>query len=651
MSLKWSKMSDSEKQNLSEIVISLVLMLGGHFLPLTSWIRIIYYLIIYVIIGRKIVVKAIKNIFNGEVFDENFLMVVATVGAFAVKQYPEAVAVMLFYQIGELFQRLALESSRRSIAGLVDMRPDYANLEINGNVQRIKPDKVKVGDTIVVRPGEKVPLDGTVAAGATYLNTAALTGETKPVYVKEGDEVLSGTIVKDGVIRIEVAKEFGESTVSQVLDLVEHASENKTVTENFITRFAKIYTPAVVGFAVLLAIIPPLVGAGAFKVWLYRALIFLVISCPCALVISIPLGFFGGIGAASKAGALIKGSNFLEALTQVKTIVYDKTGTLTRGEFAVVANYPAEGRTTADVLKLAALAESASPHPIAKSIVAEAGKDLDMSRLSDSEELVGMGVSAVYKDKLLYAGKKELLAEHGIQVNNIKAPDGTVVFVGYDGQYIGALIVADVLKPDAADTIVKLRQMGITRQVMLTGDNARVGNAVAQKLDLDDVRASCLPQDKLTELEKLKNLEHRTGGKVTFVGDGLNDTPVLAAADVGISMGALGSDAAIAASDIVLMHDDPSTIVSTLKIARRTKRIVWENIVMALGFKLIFLILATIGMATMWEAVFADVGVTILAILNALRLLHEKHASEPSKPKRNDAAEAGDLNLELKNNQ
>lgn len=651
MSLKWSKMSDSEKQNLSEIVISLALMLGGHFLPLTNWIKIIYYLIIYVIIGRKIVVKAVKNIFNGEVFDENFLMVVATVGAFAVKQYPEAVAVMLFYQIGELFQRLALESSRRSIAGLVDMRPDYANLEINGNVQRIKPDKVKIGDTIVVRPGEKIPLDGTVIAGATYLNTAALTGETKPVYVKEGDEVLSGTIVKDGVIRVEVAKEFGESTVSQVLDLVEHASENKTVTENFITRFAKIYTPAVVGFAVLLAIIPPLVGAGAFKVWLYRALIFLVISCPCALVISIPLGFFGGIGAASKAGALIKGSNFLEALTQVKTIVYDKTGTLTRGEFAVVANYPAEGRTTADVLKLAALAESASPHPIAKSIVAEAGKDLDKSRLSDSEELVGMGVSAVYKNKLLYAGKKELLAEHGIQVSNIKAPDGTVVFVGYDGQYIGALIVADVLKPDAADTIVKLRQMGITRQVMLTGDNARVGNAVAQKLDLDDVRASCLPQDKLTELEKLKNLEHRTGGKVAFVGDGLNDTPVLAAADVGISMGALGSDAAIAASDIVLMHDDPSTIVSTLKIARRTKRIVWENIVMALGFKLVFLILATIGMATMWEAVFADVGVTILAILNSLRLLHEKHASEPTNPRRGDAAEAGDLNLELKNNQ
>ncbi|WP_027826902.1 heavy metal translocating P-type ATPase [Ligilactobacillus saerimneri] len=621
------RLTHEEKITLSMIGFSAALLCLGHWLTWPNPALLVYYGVAYLLVGGEVVVKACRNIIKGQVFDENFLMVVATVGAFMLQQYPEAVAVMLFYQLGEFFQDRAVANSRQSITALMDLRPDYANLELNGQVHRVRPEQVQVGDVIVVHPGEKVPVDGCIVAGQTYLNTAALTGESQPQYVTVGDDVLSGTIVQDGVVRVSVTKEFGASTASQILELVEHASEKKTVTENFIQRFAKVYTPIVVVLAALLTVVPPLVTGGAWAVWIQRALIFLVISCPCALVISIPLGFFGGLGAASKAGALIKGSNFLEALAGVKTVVYDKTGTLTQGEFAVVATVPHAGVAEADLIRMAALAETASPHPIAQSIVAYARLGhAAMDQVQDRKELVGQGVRACYQGQELLVGKRELLLQAGIILPQGEADlyqAGTRVYVAYDGQYQGLLVVADVVKPDSAATVAELRSLGITKQVMLTGDVPQVGQALANELRLDEVHCSCLPQDKVAYVDRYKQ-ELAGHAQVAFVGDGLNDTPVLTSADVGIAMGGLGSDAAIGAADVVLMHDDPSSLVKVVNIARKTKRIVWENIIFALGCKLLFLVLGALGLTSMWAAVFADVGVTVIAVVNSLRLLHTK---------------------------
>lgn len=615
----WDDCDEDGRKMLKKMGLTLVLLILANFL--TGVAAVMLYGMAYLIIGFDVLKEAVEGLKGGKVFNENTLMAIATIGAFAIKQYPEAVFVMFFYKIGELFEDSAVKNSRSSITALLDIRPDHAWLKLGNAVKETSPEKIKVGDVIVVKPGEKVPLDGIVTDGSAYLDTAALTGETKPSFVKEGDKVLSGTICKNSTLEVRVEKEYGESTVAKILEMVENASEKKAPAENFITQFSKIYTPLVVFGAILLATIPPLFFGGAFTDWLYRALVFLVISCPCALVISIPLSFFGGIGAASRAGVLVKGSNYLEALTHVKTFVFDKTGTLTKGKFAVTKVLPNEGVSETELVFLAACCEQFSPHPIARSIVDYYDGELKKGDVSDSQELVGLGVSANHDGKTIYCGNAKLMKKVLPETKLPESEIGTQVYVAYDGKYVGSLEVADVIKEDSKEAVSDLRAAGVQKIVMLTGDARKVGEGVARELGLDDVKTELLPQDKLEEVEKLKT-ELDGQDKLAFVGDGLNDTPVLAQSDVGIAMGALGSDAAVEAADVVLMSDEPSAIVRVMKIARRTKRIVWENISFALGVKAVCLLLGALGIAGMWQAVFADVGVTVIAVLNSLRVLY-----------------------------
>lgn len=615
----WDDCDEDGRKMLKKMGLTLVLLILANFL--TGVAAVMLYGMAYLIIGFDVLKEAVEGLKGGKVFNENTLMAIATIGAFAIKQYPEAVFVMFFYKIGELFEDIAVKNSRSSITALLDIRPDHAWLKLGNAVKETSPEKIKVGDVIVVKPGEKVPLDGIVTDGSAYLDTAALTGETKPSFVKEGDKVLSGTICKNSTLEVRVEKEYGESTVAKILEMVENASEKKAPAENFITQFSKIYTPLVVFGALLLATIPPLFFGGAFTDWLYRALVFLVISCPCALVISIPLSFFGGIGAASRAGVLVKGSNYLEALTHVKTFVFDKTGTLTKGKFAVTKVLPNEGVSETELVFLAACCEQFSPHPIARSIVDYYDGELKKGDVSDSQELVGLGVSANHDGKTIYCGNAKLMKKVLPETKLPESEIGTQVYVAYDGKYVGSLEVADVIKEDSKEAVSDLRASGVQKIVMLTGDARKVGERVARELGLDDVKTELLPQDKLEEVEKLKT-ELDGQDKLAFVGDGLNDTPVLAQSDVGIAMGALGSDAAVEAADVVLMSDEPSAIVRVMKIARRTKRIVWENISFALGVKAVCLLLGALGIAGMWQAVFADVGVTVIAVLNSLRVLY-----------------------------
>ena len=615
----WDDCDEDGRKMLKKMGLTLVLLILANFL--TGVAAVMLYGMAYLIIGFDVLKEAVEGLKGGKVFNENTLMAIATIGAFAIKQYPEAVFVMFFYKIGELFEDIAVKNSRSSITALLDIRPDHAWLKLGNAVKETSPEKIKVGDVIVVKPGEKVPLDGIVTDGSAYLDTAALTGETKPSFVKEGDKVLSGTICKNSTLEVRVEKEYGESTVAKILEMVENASEKKAPAENFITQFSKIYTPLVVFGAILLATIPPLFFGGAFTDWLYRALVFLVISCPCALVISIPLSFFGGIGAASRAGVLVKGSNYLEALTHVKTFVFDKTGTLTKGKFAVTKVLPNEGVSETELVFLAACCEQFSPHPIARSIVDYYDGELKKGDVSDSQELVGLGVSANHDGKTIYCGNAKLMKKVLPETKLPESEIGTQVYVAYDGKYVGSLEVADVIKEDSKETVSDLRAAGVQKIVMLTGDARKVGEGVARELGLDDVKTELLPQDKLEEVEKLKT-ELDGQDRLAFVGDGLNDTPVLAQSDVGIAMGALGSDAAVEAADVVLMSDEPSAIVRVMKIARRTKRIVWENISFALGVKVVCLLLGALGIAGMWQAVFADVGVTVIAVLNSLRVLY-----------------------------
>lgn len=615
----WEDCDEDGRKMLKKMGLTLVLLILANFL--TGVVAVMMYGIAYLIIGFDVLKEAVEGLKGGKVFNENTLMAIATIGAFAIKQYPEAVFVMFFYKIGELFEDIAVKNSRSSITALLDIRPDHAWLKLGNAVKETSPEKIEVGDVIVVKPGEKIPLDGIVTEGSAYLDTAALTGETKPSFVKEGDKVLSGTICKNSTLEVRVEKEYGESTVAKILEMVENASEKKAPAENFITQFSKIYTPLVVFGAILLATIPPLFFGGAFTDWLYRALVFLVISCPCALVISIPLSFFGGIGAASRAGVLVKGSNYLEALTHVKTFVFDKTGTLTKGKFAVTKVLPNEGVSETELVFLAACCEQFSPHPIARSIVDYYDGELKKGDVSDSQELVGLGVSANHDGKTIYCGNAKLMKKVLPETDLPESEIGTQVYVAYDGKYVGSLEVADVIKEDSKEAVSDLRAAGVQKIVMLTGDARKVGEGVARELGLDDVKTELLPQDKLEEVEKLKT-ELDGQDKMAFVGDGLNDTPVLAQSDVGIAMGALGSDAAVEAADVVLMSDEPSAIVRVMKIARRTKRIVWENISFALGVKAVCLLLGALGIAGMWQAVFADVGVTVIAVLNSLRVLY-----------------------------
>lgn len=617
----FQRLTTKQKHSLIESLIIFILLVAGYFLPNQGLWKLFYYLILYVIIGYPVIKEACEGLIKGKFFGESFLMVIATVGAFFVHQYPEAVAVMLFFQVGELFSHVAAHNSRKAIHDLLDLRPEVAHVLRAGQFVTVEPNEVKIGDVIKVSPGERIPLDGVVMAGNAYLDTAALTGESKPRFVEPGAEVLSGSIVENSVLEIEVNRDLQHSTVSRIMDLVENANDKKAHTEKFIRRFAKIYTPIVVFLAIALAIIPWTLGFGPFHQWLTRALIFLVISCPCALVISVPLGFFGGIGAASRVGALVKGSNYLEALTEVKTVVFDKTGTLTKGSFTVVETLPHQNKISADeLLELAAIAEQFSPHPIANSIVAAYQKPITVEVL-EVKEIVGQGVSVMYAGAQLLVGNRKLLMAAKIMLPELPASTvGSMVYVAYQGEYQGALEVADTLKEDAIQAMSDLKSVGVTKVVMLTGDNRLIGETVATQLGIDQVKTELLPQDKLFEVEQLEN-ELSPHEKLAFVGDGLNDTPVLTRADIGIAMGDLGSDAAIEAADVVLMSDEPSAVAKVIKVAKRTKQIVIQNIVMALGFKILFLLLATFGLANMWEAVFADVGVAILAIANSMRLL------------------------------
>ena len=552
-------------------------------------------------------------------FDEHFLMSVSTIGAFAIGEYPEAVAVMLFYQVGEFFQSLAVKRSRKSISDLMDICPDSATVKRNGVLQVVSPESVAVGEIIVVKPGEKIPLDGIVVDGESMLDTKALTGESVPRSIRKGDEALSGCINQSGLLTLKVTKSFGESTVSKITDLVENASARKAPTENFITTFARYYTPDVVGMAAVLAIIPPLVLGGGWSEWLRRGFVFLIVSCPCALVISIPLTFFGGIGAASKRGVLVKGSNYLEALNKVRVVVFDKTGTLTKGVFEVANIIPAAGYQKEQVLEYAAQAESYSNHPIAKSILATYGKPIDQKQFSGFEEISGHGISVMVQGKKVLAGNSKLMESEKIAYAACDAA-GTKFYVAADGSYVGCILIADEVKPDSKCAIAELKKIGVEKTVMLTGDDERIGKSVADELGLDAYYAQLLPDQKVEKLEMLDK-QKRQGSKLAFVGDGINDAPVLARADVGIAMGGLGSDAAIEAADVVLMTDEPSKLVEAIDVAKATKRIVMQNIVIALGIKSVFLVLGALGMAGMWEAVFGDVGVTIIAVLNAMRIL------------------------------
>ena len=597
--------------------ISMALFLTGLLAPLPSPVKAAVFLASYVLVGGKVVLRAAKNIAHGRVFDENFLMSVATIGAFCIGEFAEGVAVMLFYEIGEFFEDIAVDHSRKSIASLMDIRPDYANLKIGGETKKVSPEEVEIGNLILVRPGEKVPLDGVIENGSSSLDTSALTGESVPRSAGPGDEILSGCVNGNGLLTVRVTKGFGESTVTKILDLVQNASSHKAPTENFITKFAKVYTPAVVFSAIALAVIPPLVVPGAvFTDWLSRALTFLVVSCPCALVISIPLSFFGGIGGASKKGILIKGSNYLEALNSVSTVVFDKTGTLTKGNFKVTRILAAEGLTQAEVLEYAAYAESYSGHPIATSIRSAYGSKPDKSRISGYEEIPGKGIRVTVDGKTVLAGNAGLMDDENISRPTVE-DTGTAVYLAIDGNYSGLLVIADEVKPDSAQTISELKTIGIHTS-MLTGDSKAVGEHVAKELGLDSAFTNLLPQQKVTQMEQFKK-GMRPGGKLVFVGDGLNDAPVLAQADVGVAMGDVGSDAAIEAADVVLMTDEPSKLISAIRISKQTHKIVWENIIFALAVKLVILVLAAFGIATMWAAVFGDVGVTILAVLNSIR--------------------------------
>ena len=608
------------KKEVIKVVIALILFLISLIIPFeNAWINIGIYIISYLIVGLDVLIEAIKNIFKGEVFDENFLMTIATIGAFAIGEYPEAVAVMLFYQVGEMFQSYAVDKSRKSIASLMDIRPDFANIKKNGSIEKVSPDKINIGDIIIVKPGEKVPLDGTIVDGNSMLDTSALTGESVPREVNIGDEVLSGSINQNGLIEIKVTKSFGESTVSKILDLVENASSKKSKSENFISKFAKYYTPIVVVIAVLLAIIPPIIFKETeFIQWLYRALTFLVVSCPCALVISIPLGFFGGIGGASKLGVLVKGSNYLEALSKTEVVVFDKTGTLTEGVFEV-QKVNSVDITKEDLIKCAAYAESFSNHPIANSLKKAYGKDIDNKKISETHELSGLGVNAVVDGKEVFVGNEKLMQEKNIEY--IKCNEiGTILYVAINNQFKGTIIISDKIKADAKETIEKLKKNNVKKIVMLTGDKKAVGESVAKELGLDEVYTELLPNDKVEKVEELMKSKSEKG-KLAFVGDGINDAPVLAISDIGIAMGGLGSDAAIEAADVVLMTDEPSKVVDAIKISKKTLKIVKQNIIFAIAVKILVLILSAIGLSNMWQAVFADVGVSVLAILNALRVL------------------------------
>ena len=617
---------------LIRIVIAAVLLVGLHFLPLTGWARFIVYLIPYLVIGYDILIKAGKGMKNRQPFDENLLMAIATVGAMIIGitgdgDYTEAIAVMLFYQVGEWFQSYAVGKSRRNISDLMDIRPDYANVLKDGNLEQVDPDEVEIGTIIVVQPGEKVPIDGVVDAGSSSLNTSALTGESMPREVKEGDEVISGCINLSGVLHIRTTKEFGESTVSKILDLVENASSRKSKSEAFITKFARVYTPAVVVSALTLAILPPLVrmmGMGMspdWGTWIYRALTFLVISCPCALVISIPLSFFAGIGGASREGVLVKGSNYLESLSKTKCVVFDKTGTLTQGVFQVNGvhhNQMEDGK----ILEYAALAESASSHPISKSLQHAYGKEIDRSRVSDIQEISGNGITAKVDGIPVAVGNAKLMQKLGIPHIDCHHV-GTVIHMAINGAYAGHILISDVLKPHSRQAVDALRKSGVEKTVMLTGDAKKVADQVAASLGMDEVYSELLPADKVEKVEELLRQKQRRG-KLAFVGDGINDAPVLSRADIGIAMGAMGADAAIEAADVVLMDDDPLKIAKAIKISRKCIRIVYENIWFAIGIKLICLGLGAVGIANMWVAIFADVGVMILAVLNAIRALFVK---------------------------
>ena len=616
-------MSRKQKKMLTRILASAVLFALSFLLPLSGVLRLFYFATVYAVVGWDVLWRAARNIAHGQVFDENFLMALATIGAFVLGEFPEAVEVMLFYQIGELFQSYAVGKSRQSITALMDIRPDYANIERGGALEQVDPDEVAVGDIIVIKAGEKIPLDGVIIEGSSSLDTAALTGESLPREVTAGDDVISGCINQSGLLRVRVSKEFGESTVSKILDLVENSSSKKARAENFITKFARYYTPVVVIGAVLLALLPPLLLGGSWNTWIERALIFLVISCPCALVISIPLSFFGGIGGASKAGILVKGSNYLEALSETEIVVFDKTGTLTKGVFQVTAVHP-DTLPESRLLELAALAESFSDHPISRSLRQAYGKPIDSSRVSDVEELSGHGVQARVDGLLICAGNGKLMDRTGVQWHDCHLT-GTVVHIAVDGCYGGHIVISDTVKPDAAGAIAALKQMGIRQTVMLTGDARAVAEQTAGQLGLDSFHAGLLPADKVARVEEL--LEQKSAkGKLAFVGDGINDAPVLSRADIGIAMGGLGSDAAIEAADIVLMDDQPSKIASAMRISKKTLRIVKQNIVFSLGVKGLILLLGAVGLASMQAAIFADVGVMILAVLNASRALKTEAA-------------------------
>ena len=618
------KQKKTRRRILTALGLFLALELAEHLapdaLPGLAWP--VLYLIPYGIIGWDVLWRAIRNIKNGQVFDENFLMSVATVGAFGCGEYPEAVAVMLFYQVGELFQSVAVDRSRKSISALMDIRPDYANMERNGELVQVDPEEVSVGDVIVVKAGERVPLDGTVLEGTSSLDTAALTGESLPRDVQAGDEVISGCVNLTGVLHVKVNKPFGESTVAKILDLVENSSSKKAKAENFITKFARYYTPAVVFAALALAALPPLLGMGPWLMWVQRALNFLVVSCPCALVISIPLSFFGGIGGASKQGILVKGGNYLEALAQAGIVVFDKTGTLTKGTFEVTAVHPqqvGEG----ELLELAALAERFSDHPISRSIQAACQPAPDPNRVTDAKEIAGHGVRAVVDGKTVLAGNQKLMDQFHIPFEDACHHVGTIIHVAVDGVYMGHIVISDQVKEGAKETLRDLKAAGMRKTVMLTGDSQAVGQAVARQLGLDEVHAELLPGDKVDQVERLLQSKG-TKEQLVFVGDGINDAPVLSRADIGVAMGAMGSDAAIEAADIVLMDDDLKKLPVAVRIARKTLRIVRENIVFALAVKFLVLILSAVGVANMWWAVFADVGVSVIAILNSMRMLNAK---------------------------
>ena len=625
-------MTKKQKKMLLRIIIAAVMLAALYFLPVTGWLRLGLYLVTYLVIGYDILKKAGQGIANGRVFDENFLMAVATVGAFALAiyeksgDYNEAIAVMLFYQVGELFQSYAVGKSRKNISALMDIRPDYANIEQDGKLVQVDPDEVAVGTVIVVQPGEKAPIDGVVVEGSSTLNTSALTGESLPRDVHEGDEIISGCINMTGVLKIRTTKAFGESTVSKILELVENSSSRKSRSEDFIAKFARIYTPVVCYSALALAVLPPvirLVGGmdGQWEQWIYRALTFLVTSCPCALVVSIPLSFFAGIGGASHEGILIKGSNYLETLSQVRTVVFDKTGTLTRGVFEVTAVHHSD-MDEQKLLEYAALAECASSHPISKSLQRAYGKAIDRSRVTDIQELSGHGVTAVVDGHPVAAGNSKLMEQLGIPYHDCHSV-GTIIHMAVDGQYAGHIVISDVVKPHAREAVEALHKAGVEKTVMLTGDAKKVADAVAAELGVDEVHSELLPADKVDKVESL--LAQQSGkAKLAFVGDGINDAPVLGRADIGIAMGAMGSDAAIEAADIVLMDDEPLQIAKAIRISRKCIGIVYENIVFALAVKFACLVLVAIGLADMWAAIFADVGVMVLAVLNAIRALRVK---------------------------